>query len=317
MHLFLVLIAGIINGTFAIPLRFIKQSSHASAWFIFSIVGMIVIPWILFFISMPVSVAIYLNLNAATLVILIIGGILFGLGQFCFAKAISKIGVALSFSINIGLSVLIGTFFAISNKFGVAVLHNPLILTAIILIIIALINYYYLGATKKEISHNYYQISYRAGWLLALFAGFASGMQNITFITALHYATNLEKVNPYWVWPLFLSIASIPMMISFFCSIKMSALSWINISLKNMLVIIFMGLFFTGSLWLYSISLINVSYLSKVIAWPIFMTAIILTSQIWGVLYKEYHLEKNINKIRLVISVSFLIVAIISLSAIL
>ncbi len=54
-----------------------------------------------------------------------------------------------------------------------------------------------------------------------------------------------------------------------------------------------MGILFTGSLALYSLGMYGVDHKGQVIGWPIFIVLIILSSQLWGWVYKE-----NINTSR-------------------
>jgi L-rhamnose-H+ transport protein len=75
-----------------------------------------------------------------------------------------------------------------------------------------------------------------------------------------------------------------------------------------------MGLFFTGSLALYSGGMNKLTHQQQIIGWPAFMVSIILVSQIWGWLYSEARGIPIKNKFFMGCSVMLLVIAIIILS---
>lgn len=75
-----------------------------------------------------------------------------------------------------------------------------------------------------------------------------------------------------------------------------------------------MGLCFTGSLVLYSYGMSNLPHQQQVVGWPILMIVIILTSQMWGLIYKEMPENTGKSKILRITSVILLITAIILLA---
>jgi L-rhamnose-H+ transport protein len=123
--------------------------------------------------------------------------------------------------------------------------------------------------------------------MLAGIAGVTSGLQNMVFIVVMqHNEATLAQVNSFWVWPPFLLAAALPMFIGFWYQARHhhKAIHWFR--LKDLALVVLMGLLFTGSLVLYSTGMSKLGQ-QDVIGWPTFMIAIILTSQLWNQRYKE------------------------------
>ena len=77
-----------------------------------------------------------------------------------------------------------------------------------------------------------------------------------------------------------------------------------------------MGVLFSGSLALYSLGMFNLNQTQQVIGWPLFMTAIILTTQFWGYWYQEFSGFAFKRKLFLCLSILALIIAIILLAVV-
>ena len=320
--LFPIIIAGVINGSFVIPARYIKNISHEKVWFYHSIIGLGIIPWIMLFLFFPILMQAYYALPLNLWVYIMVGGIIFGLGQVCFAKAIKHLGIALSFAINLGIGVTIGSLFVVFKASNFFTFQSYEVILAVALIVVSLVFYYF--STKKTEKNNKINNKdkegnapnfYQTGWILASLAGVASGFQNITFVFVGFYAKTqfpmANLLNSFWVWPPFLFAAALPMMIGFGSQLKIKEKT---IKIKNSLLIILMGLCFTGSLVLYSNGMSRLPGNQKMLGWPILMILIILTSQAWGWIYGEFKNNVLRNKVYRIISLLLLIVSIVILS---
>jgi L-rhamnose-H+ transport protein len=79
-------------------------------------------------------------------------------------------------------------------------------------------------------------------------------------------------------------------------------------------LIALMGLLFTGSIACYSLAMSHANHIGKEISWPLFMVSIILTSQLWGIKFKEFHFDDNVTKWRILLSIVLMFMAIILLA---
>lgn len=316
-----IILAGLMNGSFVIPARYVKNILNEKIWFYHSIIGLAIIPWLLLALILPGIVHNYLSLSTSVMLFLVFSGAVFGLGQVFFAYAIESIGIALSFMINIGIGLTIGSMFVVFYKGDFFTLQGGLVTLAVILILSSLFIHYCSGKYNNTKNINTQKnANYRQGWLLASLTGLTSGLQNITFvIVAFHSATQFNTSDSYWVWPPFLLAAAIPMLLGFLYRVKThqtyktSQATKLH-SVKNFILIFLMGLFFTGSLALYSDGMSKLDHHQQVVGWPAFMLVIIFTCQLWGWLHRESANTSIKSRVGMLISMLLLIIAIIILA---
>lgn len=321
-NIFPIIIAGLMNGSFVIPAKYVRNSSNGKIWFNHSIIGCAIIPWIILLLILPNAIHNYFLLERNSLIFLILSGIIFGIGQVSFAYAIESIGIALSFAINLGIGVTIGSMFVVFYKSLFFTTQGYLVTLAVLLIISGLIINYFSGKKTNAQKYPVEIDNYPRGWLLASFTGITSGLQNITFvILAFHSTTQFQTGDSFWVWPPFLLAAALPMLFGFGYRIKKNRTvienidhkSW-SLVLKNISLIALMGLFFTGSLALYSRGMSQMNHQQQIAGWPAFMVSIILISQAWGWFYKESANITTRGKLYKLVNIVLLVVAIVILA---
>lgn len=303
-----IIIAGLINGSFVVPARYIKNTSSEKIWFYHSLIGLSIIPWLIFFLFLPAyTIQNYAALSINVWAYIVFGGMFFGVGQVCFSHAIKKIGIALSFAINLGIGVTIGSMFVVFHDSAFFTMRGFFVTLAVFLIISSLIVYYFSERITNNIKNNYC-----TGWLFASFAGIASGLQNITFVFVGFYAnTQFHNINSFWVWPPFLLSSAVPMTLLFLYQVKKNRESIVLPKTKSLMLVTLMGVFFTGSLFLYSSGMSHLPDNQKMFGWPMLMVLIILTSQVWGWIFSEFKTSKKNSRVA---SVLLLVISIIFLS---
>ena len=55
----LAIIAGIINGSFAAPIKYAKVWKWENIWAVWAVFGMVIFPWLILFITVPHPLAVY------------------------------------------------------------------------------------------------------------------------------------------------------------------------------------------------------------------------------------------------------------------
>ena len=206
--LLFIIVSGALNGSFIIPSKHIKKISSEQIWFLHSVIGILILPWLLLILIQPQALLHFLYLPDKIMLYLILSGLLFGIGQIAFAYAITYIGIGLSFTINLGLAMILGSMFVVLNQHTLLSQQGLFVCSAIIFISLGMIiNYQTQQHTTQRVSCKHYPL----GWILAIIAGITSGLQNITFIiVAINH--RVINVNPFWIWPPFLTAAALPML---------------------------------------------------------------------------------------------------------
>ncbi len=318
------------NGSFALPIKYSKLLYLENIWFSFAFFAFLILPWFALILLDPKTLNFYYITPSDTLFILFVGGVLFGVGQVCFSLALGMIGFSLGFVINIGLGTGLGFLLPL------VVLHPDKIISSFgwstllgtLLILIGLIFSYKAGQQREKEKLAQTQSKplkgyFKLGVFLSIIAGLSSASQNFTFAMtqnmqelAVSSGINSLAVSTI-IWPIFLLCSFFPyggyMLYlhrknnSFHFYTQAQSLRYISFAL-------IMGSLWYCSLVLYSEASLLVGKLGPVVVWPLFMVLIILTSNLWGWVHKEWEQCQKATKTKALVAIMALVVAVIILA---
>lgn len=298
-----IFIGGVVNGSFALPTKHIKQWRFENVWLNYAIWAYLILPWLSILVLAPQVAAAYQNIPSHLWIILILGGLGFGIGQACFAQSLAMIGFSLGFVINIGLGTGLGFLLPL------IILHPEKIFTAfgfttligIALIVAGLAISYRAGKQRdahlRQQHPNPSPKTYPLGVGLAVIAGFCSALQNFTFAATYDMQTKALSLglnhlaSAMIIWPVFLIFSFIPYALyMIYLHRKYHSFSnYVNVhSGLNWVLTLIMALCWYSSLVLYSQAAVLIGSLGPVVGWPLFMVLIILTANFWGWRHHEW-----------------------------
>jgi len=339
LALMLVLFAGIINGSFATPMKYMIKWEDENVWFAFSFWGFLILPWLSIFIIAPEVLRVISSLPGNLLLTIILGGIAFGLGQIAFVLSFRYIGIGLAFVINISMGTsgsalipilwhkgVIGTAYSYAQIIGICVF-----ILAVCLGTAAGVARDRRRKKAEDIVSETKTKKIKPGMIilgtvLAIIAGAGSVCQGITYIwsnpTVSKIATDQfgtgELAASIIAWVIIFSAAWIPYVIYFmilnfknrsFSKLAGAGTGWYWI------LTIFMGVGFWGSLIFFSRASNEIGGdLAPTIAWPLFMVFIILTSNFWSWKSGEWRDAGPVAARRMAVSLLLFIAAIIVFS---
>ncbi len=104
-----VLVGGIMEGSFALPMRFARHWAWENIWMAYSLIGLIVIPWIAASVSVPALADAYRAVPLRTLGTTALFGLGWGIANVLFGLAVPIVGIALSIAIIVGMSAALGS----------------------------------------------------------------------------------------------------------------------------------------------------------------------------------------------------------------
>lgn len=327
-----ILMAGIVNGSFALPTKYVNKWKFENIWLQFAIWGFVILPWVITLILVPQTFQIYAATPSHLLIVILLGGLFFGIGQICFALSLNLIGLCLGFAINLSLGISLGFLLPlvfqhadkIMTPFGITTLAGTL------LSVIGLIISNHAGILRDREKYKL-QIAeqnntsksnnkHKLGVILAVIAGFSSAEQNFVFsltysmqpLAASMGANDFGAANI--IWPGFLACGFIPYAL-YTLYLLYKNKSFVNYRQsstgKYYIFAFIMGLFSYSSLLFYSkASQLIGGSLGPLIGWPMFMALIILVSSFWGWRYKEWEGCGNKTKKVMKQGLMFLILAI-------
>src|SRR6266478_7155493 len=104
-----VILAGILNGSFAAPMKRMTGWQWENSWLVFAVSGLLVFPWIITFATVPKVTNICAGSSPSTLIKVLLFGLLWGVGATLFGLGISRVGLALGFALILGITASFGS----------------------------------------------------------------------------------------------------------------------------------------------------------------------------------------------------------------
>lgn len=295
----LIFIAGIVNGSFALPTKHVYKWKFENIWLQFSLWAFVILPWVIAYFLVPQIFAVYAAAPWHILLIMIIGGLVMGVGQICFALAINMIGIGLGFVVNLGLGILLGYLLPLVFQHPHEILtpFGAITLLGCLFAVVGLLFSHKAGKLHSREQHELRspedkpRSMYTLGVFLAVIAGLSSAGQNFSLSLtsqmqhfAIHLgATQFGAANV--MWPGFLLCSFIPYALyMLFLNLKNKSFSCYTEAGtgKYYFFAFIMGLFWYGSLVFYSKAAFLIGSLGPLVGWPLFMVLIILASNFWG-----------------------------------
>ena len=310
--LLLILVAGVVNGSYALPSKYMGRWRFENIWLQFALWTFVVLPWTLMLLVEPDIVKIYLAAPSSLLRLMLAGGFAFGVGQVCFAVAFDMIGMGLSFVINVGLGMSLGFLLPlliqhpreIPTPFGLATLLG----TALAGLGLLFSNH---AGRLRDRERKKAEAPgdatggasaargrrHAMGVLLTVLTGLTSAGQNAVFSMTAGLQRLAVKMGAgsfaasSVLWPGFLSSAFVPFALYTLYLHRRNrsfALYKEAGAAKYHLLAVVMGVAWYGSLALYSKASRIIGDLGPLVGWPMFMALIILTSNFWGWRHGEW-----------------------------
>lgn len=296
-------IAGILNGSFAAPTKYARKWNWENIWSVWAVVGMLIFPWVLVFLTVPHVFNFYAHAPAHAMWLVIVFGAGFGLAQIFFGLGIAAIGISLNFAIAIGLSTALGSLVPLIflQPETIATPKGETIFLGVGFVLLGIIFCAIAGREKEkelqiaapaEVKEGEKRMSFKAGLIICILAGLGSPLNNfgLAFGTPLTKravelgVSSTSQANVIWA-PL-LTASLVPYLI--YCiylwrknhsfhrfATRGTGIYWI--------FGIVMGLLWFGSTGIYGAATSLFSGgIGPILGWPLFMSSIIVTSNIWG-----------------------------------
>ena len=302
--LLFVLLGGLLQGTFTLPMKRMPRWQWENTWFVYSVAGMLVLPWLLAWTSIPNSSQILHNSAAGSLVKVAVFGFGWGVGSVFFGLGIAAVGMGLGFAIILGLTASIGSLLPLVvldpdrlfTPQGYALMAGmALVIAGIVLCAVA-------GSRReREKTAAVSQSSGSRFWLgllICALSGIFSPMLNFSFV----FGKNIQELTlksgatpamaSNLVWCVALSAGFLAN--GGYCVYLLqknrtwSLLTKPGIPRTYWLGTLVMGILWFGGIAAYGIGAADLGALGGVIGWPLFMAMIIITANLLGALTGEW-----------------------------
>lgn len=296
----LLILAAVMNASFSLPMKFVRSWAWENTWLLWSAFALLVLPIGLAFGAIPSFPAI-LQQNESVVLLVALCGAAWGVAQVLFGLALDKIGIALTFSIVLGLSAAMGSLIPLIR------LHADRLFTSAGFISLTGIALVLAGVAASAIAGTIRDRGKQAdsaknsrigvGLLMAIASGICASMMNVGFAygaplasaAATHGANSLWTTDAVWV-PL-MAGGAIPNLLYclYLLAKRKTAANYTASSITRNLPLAFtMGVLWFGSSVLYGIAAAFLGALGPVVGWPVFMSLIVIVATLLGLWTGEW-----------------------------
>jgi L-rhamnose-H+ transport protein len=304
----LAIVAGILNGSFAAPIKYAKVWKWENIFSVWGLFGMVIFPWIVVFLTIPHPGEAYHGVAAKSLLLMIGFGVGFGLAQIFFGLGIAAIGMALNFAIAIGISTVLGSLvpLLVLHRERVFTPQGYMIYLGVLLILVGIVGCSIAGnwkdkhmeaAAPRPRESAAVPMSFKAGLLICILAGLGSPLINfgLAFGAPLLDRAAAQGVNPSSqanvIWAPLDTAAFIPYIL--YCIYLWKRNNTTPLfrapgTGRNWLFGALMGFLWFSSTVIYGAVSARLGKMGPILGWPLFMSAIIITSNVWGLATGEW-----------------------------
>ena len=323
-----VLVGGVLNGSFVAPIKKTVQWQWENSWLVYSVAGLILVPWVSALWLIPNLGAVYAGVSWKTIQLVLLFGLGWGLGSVLFGLGVDRMGLAVGYGIILGLIAPIGTFYPmvalhpeqLFSRRGYALMIGTLI-------VIGGVFFCALAAKLREEAAGVESVPKTGFWtglLICIAAGVLSPMLNFSFVfgeelrrRAIELGAAPQMASNA-IWPLcltagFLCNAAYPIYLlsrnetwRLYRKATPGLSHWFWASL--------MGVLCFGSFVVYGAGAETLGELGGIVGWPLFMSMALITSNALGALSGEWKGAPRKAHGYFVLGICLLVVAIVVIS---
>jgi L-rhamnose-H+ transport protein len=327
--LFLLLLAGAMNGSFTLPMKFTRQWAWENTWLAWTLFALVVFPPLLTLVTVPALREAYAQAGITPIVLVAGFGAAWGASQVCLGLAVSAIGMALSFSVILGISAAVGSLVPLLRFHPERIFtRGGLVLLVGLALVLLGVGVCAVAGRRREAASAGQRpagtTSLAKGLLFATISGVGSAFVNfgLAFGGPLVGAARENGADALWapnaVWLPLMLAGGIPNLI--YCAYLLRKNRTGN---RFQLggtgaywgLAAIMAFFWFGSTVIYGVSTVKLGELGAVLGWPLFMSLIVLSASFWGFVTGEWKTAGIQPRRIMVTGIAVLIAAIFVLSA--
>lgn len=296
----LLILAGTMNASFAAPMKFVRSWVWENTWLLWSLFALLLLPFALAFSTIPHFGSILSAASEVTCLVVVFGAA-WGIAQVLFGLALERIGIALTFSIVLGLSAAMGALIPLvsQHRDRVFTRSGTISLAGIVLVLLGVALSAVAGKIRDRVRNAgaLQSAHFGSGLLMAVVAGICASMMNVGFSygAPLMQAAIAHGAASQWatdvVWAPLLAGGAVPNIL--YCLYLLSKnKTGKNYSspdtARNAGLAFVMAILWFGSSILYGVATLLLGDLGAVVGWPLFMSLIVIVASVIGILTGEW-----------------------------
>lgn len=317
-----VCLAGILQGLFALPMKFARRWNYENIWLVYAVSGLVVFPWLLNGATVPRLASVYRLTPAATLAAIAGFGLCWGVGSLLTGLGLRMLGIGLGLAILLGLCASIGSLIPLlvltPEKIHTFQGHAYLAGTAVMLLGIACGARAGFLRERRNGESASGKKTFVAGLIVVTVSGLLSSALNFCYAFGGAAVESAEKLGVSSVWAAnvitALAISSGFVAILVYCLYllrknRTAALFFAPELRVNWLYGAMMGALWFGGQAMYGLGVLRMGSFGTVLGWPLLMGMIIVTGNVAGLLTGEWKGTTRRSRAYLLLSILLLLAA--------
>jgi L-rhamnose-H+ transport protein len=192
MGYLLVITAGIMQGAFMLIMKSTKKWAWENTWFIYSSTGYLIFPWLFVLLTIPHPFGVMAATSLRSLLLVEVFGLGWGLGSLTFGLGVDRLGLALGFTVIIGIAATAGALIPIAVMAPEKLLQPQglLMLASLVLVLLGLSLGSWAGKLrepKQPSTSTAQRSSFAVGLAICIASGFLSSCANLGFTFGAEY----------------------------------------------------------------------------------------------------------------------------------
>jgi L-rhamnose-H+ transport protein len=317
-----VILAGVFQGSFMLPGKWMSGWTWENYWLIFAAVAYLVCPWVLAMATIPDLLGVYQDVSAGVVLRVLLFGVGWGIGAVTFGLGVEAIGLALGFAVILGVAATSGTLIPLlvrpPSDFTRA--QGAVTASSLAVMLLGVVVCSFAGRWKEgEPATTSRRASYRVGLAICVASGLLSACGNLGFAFGEEIYRRAagpdvpDYLAPNALWPLltpplFLCNAGYAI---YLMRRDGTARNYRDPrSPRNGAFAVLMGVLWMAGMALYGIGADRLGRLGPSLGWAILMSSMVLVANALGVLTGEWRSSPRWARRRLAAGLALLLLAI-------
>lgn len=319
----LILLAALMNGAYAIPMRFMRQWRWENIWLIWTILSLWLFPLAIAWAAVPHPLESYAGTSSSALLRMGLMGLLWGAGVLLLGMSFPLVGVAVGAAVGLGCAAAMGTVLPLLYGSGTAVsaATGEIIFAGVAIVLLGVAVCGVAGRLRERHQQTGVQLAGQSvrGFLFASVGGALTAALNLALAVGAPISAAVARQHPSTsaagiaVWIPVLLAGGIPGVLYTAALLSRSRSASLFLTKGTGAywpLIAVMGFLWLGSIVVYGNGVLRSGPLGLIVGWPVFMSGAVIASAMWGSLFGEWKNSGAKARALMVAGVCFLTIAI-------
>jgi L-rhamnose-H+ transport protein len=299
-----VLAGGVLNASFILPMKRMKAWRWENIWLPYSVVAMVIVPWMLAMATVPSLARVYHATSWPVLIKVSLFGLGWGIGSTLFGVGVTRVGMALGYALILGITASLGSLLplAVLDPTRLLTRQGYMLMAGTALVICGLALLSIAGQRRERetsvVASGMATSRFGLGLLVCILSGIFSAMLNFSFIfggelrerSAVLGASTAASASAIWCLALsagFLANAG-------YCVYLLKKnRTWHLFSEPAVPLVYWGGAILMGVTWLggiaaYGVGAALLGTLGGIVGWPVLMAMTVVGANVLGAMTGEW-----------------------------